>query len=371
MNHTLLKMAGFATLVMGLNMSGFAQSSGGGSNVQAYGYKYSDNDTTPEKTHSFDEIIVRHKGDKDAKVTLEIKNGEIFINGKPASEYKDEDLTISKRRFKTLYSDGDMAFSDGDGAMMISPFRNNSGGWSYDGRPRKASSPVAFLGVTTIKEENGPAGAKVGEVSENSPAEKAGLKEGDLITKIDENTIDDPNDLTKTIRGHKPGDKVTITYKRDGKEQKATVELGKGNTTSYSYGLSDGSKWKMDNGTEELLRQFNSPRAFAMPKGSYNFDFGDKSTRLGIRAQDTEDGKGVKVVDVDEETAAAKAGVMEGDIITRFDGQEVNTASKLAELARAAREDKTKTSVKINLIRAGKPIEVTVKVPRKLRTADL
>ena len=93
--------------------------------------------------------------------------------------------------------------------------------------------------------------------------------------------------------------------------------------------------------------------------------------RLGIHAQDTEDGKGVKVLDVDDETSASKAGIMEGDIITKFDGQEVNSATRLAELARDAQNDKAKTSIKVNLLRAGKAMEVEVKGPRKLRTADL
>src|ERR1700760_5094547 len=133
MNHPLLKMAGLAALVMGLTTSGFAQSSGpskSSGNGESHSYsELTDNDTT--HTNSFDEIVIRHKGDKDAKVTVEIKNGEMLINGKPASEYKGDDVTISKRRFKTLDGGGGMVFSDGDGAMTISPFRNNNGGWSY------------------------------------------------------------------------------------------------------------------------------------------------------------------------------------------------------------------------------------------------
>jgi serine protease Do len=359
MNHPLLKMAGFAALVLCLHSPGFAQTTGS--------IESDDNDTTPNRARSFEEITVRHRGNKDAKVTLEIKNGEVFINGKPASEYKDEDITISKRKFKTL-DGGDYAFSDGE-AMTITPFRNYGGGWSYDTRPRKVASG-AFLGVTSIREENGPEGAKVGEVSEGSAAEKAGLKEGDLITKIDDKAIDGPEALSKVVRGYKPGDKVTITYKRAGKEQKATTELGKSRTSARVYGF-NGNGFNLDN--EDLNRQFkfNMPKAYAMPRGGYNFSYGDNSLRLGIHAQDTEDGKGVKVLDVDDETAAAKAGVMEGDIITKFDGQEVNSANRLAELARASRDDKTKSAIKINLLRSGKPMEVEVKIPRKLKTADL
>jgi serine protease Do len=361
MNNPLLKWAGLAALALCLHTPGHAQDA----------TTESDDDTlSPAKARTLDEIVIRHKGDKDAKVTLEIKNGEIFVNGKPASEYKDDNLSISKRRFKTINGG---TYADGD-SYAITPFRNyNGGAWNYEARPAKPRKSLvvsgAFLGVTSIREENGPEGAKVGEVSEGSAAEKAGLKEGDLITKIDDKPIDGPESLAKVVRSYKPGDKVTITFKRGGKEQKATAELGKSRTSAHVYGYGGAEDFNWD--SEDMLRQFNAPKAFVMPRGGYNFSFGDNSLRLGIRAQDTEDGKGVKVLDVDDETAAAKAGVKEGDIITRFDGQEVNSATKLAELARAARDDKSKSTIKISLLRGGKPLEVEVRVPRKLKTTDL
>jgi len=103
-------------------------------------------------------------------------------------------------------------------------------------------------------------------------------------------------------------------------------------------------------------------------KGLPGFEGFNKGPRLGIRAQDTEDGKGVKVLDVDDESAAAKAGVKEGDVITRFDGKEVNSTSALVESAQAA---KSKTSVHVNLLRNGKAMEMDIKTPRKLKTAEL
>jgi len=362
MNNPLLKMAGLATLVLCLHTTGRAQ--------DAATTAPNEDTTSPAKPRSIDEIIIRHNGDKDAKVTIEIKSGEIFVNGKPASEYKDDNLSISKRRFRSLNGG---AVADGD-AMALTPFRNYSGGaWNYETRPRKTTTTGAFLGVTSIREENGPEGAKVGEVSEGSAAQKAGLKEGDLITKIDDKSIDGPETLAKVVRSYKPGDKVTITFKRAGKEQKATAELGKSKSTTRVYGLNGDGNWNWDGNSEDLLREFryNAPKAYTIPPGAFKFSYGDNSLRLGIRAQDTEDGKGVKVLDVDDETAAARAGIKEGDIITRFDGQEVNSATKLAELARVSREDKTKSSIKVNLTRNGKPMEVEVKVPRKLKTADL
>ncbi len=58
------------------------------------------------------------------------------------------------------------------------------------------------------------------------PAEKAGVKPGDIILKIDDKNIDQTNSLSALINKHKVGDKVTLTILRDGKEQKLEATLG-------------------------------------------------------------------------------------------------------------------------------------------------
>jgi len=316
-----------------------------------------DNDTAIGPRHGYDEIIVRHKTDKDAKVTIEIKDGQVFINGKPASEYHDDDLSISKRKIRTM-NGGPWELMEGDDAMRIapSPFRKG-GAWNYDGRTIVGNK--AFLGVTSLKPENGPDGAKIGEVSPGSAAEKAGLKQGDLITKVDDITIDGPESLSDAIGRYKPDDKVTITFTRDGRQQKATAVLGKGkNMTVYGFNTTPDA---------DFYRQFRD----LVPRGNYNYNFKyniEGSPRLGIHAQDTEDGKGVKVLEVDDESAASKAGLKEGDIITRFDGKDVNSATDLAQIAR---ESRTKPSVHVNVLRGGKSMDLEIRIPRKLKTADL
>jgi serine protease Do len=60
----------------------------------------------------------------------------------------------------------------------------------------------------------------------DSPADKAGLKSGDIITKIDNTAIDQSNSLSALVNKHKVGDKVTLTVLRDGKESKIDVTLG-------------------------------------------------------------------------------------------------------------------------------------------------
>ncbi|WP_329120198.1 S1C family serine protease [Streptomyces sp. NBC_01465] len=63
-------------------------------------------------------------------------------------------------------------------------------------------------------------------VSPNGPADKAGLKAGDTITKLDDTVIDSGQTLISAIWTHKPGDTVTVTYKRGGQEHTAQVTLG-------------------------------------------------------------------------------------------------------------------------------------------------
>jgi serine protease Do len=173
--------------------------------------------------------------------------------------------------------------------------------------------------------------------------------------------VEGPESLTEAIHKFKPEDKVTVTYKRDGKEQKATATLGKNKTMNlsktYNFSMPEMDKIKE-------LSEWD--RAYAPHAYSYSYNTG--RPKLGIKAQDTEDGKGAKVLDVDDESPAEKAGIKEGDIITQFDGKPVNSAESLSILAR---ENKEKYSHKINLTRDGKAQEVEVKIPKKLKTTDL
>jgi serine protease Do len=339
MNTHFLKISGLAVGMLTLQLSGFSQQT-----VPVPG-EVPDRDTL-DRPHSYQEIIIRQKTDKDAKITVEIRNGELFINGKPASEYEDGNLVISKRKLKPM-KNGTILMDGGD--MNLSPFREQ---WDYKDLTRQNK---AFLGVTSMRPESGPAGARIAEISPGSAAEKAGLKQGDVITKLDEVAIESPEDLSRAVGKYDPNEKVTITYLRDGKEQKVTTTLGG----------SQGAKVFRFDGPGGQDEQFF--KQFFPPGSNYNFSYGNNS-RLGIRAQDTEDGKGVKVIYVDGESAAARAGIKEQDIITAFDGHPVNDATTLAALAR---ESRLKPTIKVNLLRDGKALELEVKNPRKLKTTDL
>ena len=83
----------------------------------------------------------------------------------------------------------------------------------------------AFLGVRIADAEYG-SGAVVADVNEGQPAAEAGLEQGDVITRVDDTKVTSGSDLTSAIRSHQPGDKVTITYTRNGDEKTAEVTLG-------------------------------------------------------------------------------------------------------------------------------------------------
>ena len=77
-------------------------------------------------------------------------------------------------------------------------------------------------------------GARVNQVNDGSAAEDAGLRDGDVITKVDDTLITDADSLVATIRSYRPGDKVTVTYTRGGDEHEVTLELDSDATTTNS-----------------------------------------------------------------------------------------------------------------------------------------
>jgi len=85
----------------------------------------------------------------------------------------------------------------------------------------------AFLGVQLEEEVEYPeGGARITRVVDDSPAEAAGLLEGDIIVRFDDQTIRGPAGLTRQIHTKQPGDSVSITLIRDGNEQRLTAEMG-------------------------------------------------------------------------------------------------------------------------------------------------
>ncbi|MEW2287933.1 trypsin-like peptidase domain-containing protein [Streptomyces sp. NPDC047841] len=98
----------------------------------------------------------------------------------------------------------------------------------------KTGKPVyARIGASVSLQDSGD-GAQITDqgtggsaaVEAGGPADKAGLKSGDVITKLDDHVIDSGPTLIGEIWTHKPGDKVTVTYKRGGQEHTVELTLG-------------------------------------------------------------------------------------------------------------------------------------------------
>jgi putative serine protease PepD len=89
----------------------------------------------------------------------------------------------------------------------------------------------AILGVKVSGQQSSASsttGATLTEVDANSPAQKVGLKSGDVVTQVDTQRIDDADALIAAVRSHAPGDTVTVTYLRGTASKTARITLGSG-----------------------------------------------------------------------------------------------------------------------------------------------
>ncbi|MFF9410465.1 S1C family serine protease [Streptomyces anandii] len=87
----------------------------------------------------------------------------------------------------------------------------------------------AALGVTVrtvLGADSAPAGAGIVSVTKGGAADKAGLKPGDIVTKLDDTKITDVQTLTEALAAKSPGEQVTIGYSRDGRAATTHATLG-------------------------------------------------------------------------------------------------------------------------------------------------
>jgi len=297
--------------------------------------------TTKNSDDKSQEIVIRKKGGTNEKMTIVLDGDNVTINGKPVDEYKNKDVTVFKRDRSLALAPHVRSFSGSRPPMDVEDFDVM----------RPSSPNKAMLGVMTEKADDG---VKIKDITKESGAEKAGLQKDDVITKVGSKNVKAPEYLVEAISSYKPNDKVDITYKRNGKENKTSVTLSENKSRAYAYNFNNGD--------------FN----FDFPKGSlapqnFNFNF-DHKPRIGLQIQDLEEGKGVKVKDVDEDSPAAKAGLKEGDVITQLNGKDVAGVDELRDAIRDVKEGET---VKFSYKRDGKKQTVEVKMPKRLKSADL
>ncbi len=321
-----------------------------------------------------DEIVIRKKGQKDMSVTIQINGDQVLVNGKPMMEFKDDGITINKR--KIIIRDGErmMFGEDFPGVDMPGNFS-----WTDDGGVKRA-----FLGVNTQKHDDG--GAQITNVTDGSAAAKAGLEIDDIITKVNGKSVDGPQSLAEVIGSMKPGDIAKINYTRKGKSKTLKATLGerkdKSTVRSFSFSGPDGSfktftmpsvpgqgEWKEMFPNQEFDLEQNFERnmeRFGDLESTYR-SF-PRRQKLGLRIQDTEEGTGVKVIDVEDSSAAAKAGMLKDDIITEIAGVKVSNTDDARE---QLMENNEKSAYTIKARRNGTDMVFNIKIPKKLKTANL
>lgn len=301
------------------------------------------------KEKKTEEIIIRKNGDKDNKMTIQVDGDSITVNGKPLSEYHDGEVNIIKRDYRNHSSNN----------FLFTP-RNRSENFSVFEDDHDNSTPHAFMGVITDKTDNG---VKINEVVKGSAAEKSGLLNGDIITKLDDKKISSPEDLMDAVKSHKRGDEVRVYYTRDKKNKDIKLKLGetKSNNRTFIY-KNVNPEWGNDN------FNFKMPPMPKMNNNFFKFHYNTDRPKLGLKIEDTENNIGVKVINVDEGSPADKAGLKKDDIISSFNGEKVNSVDELMD---KVNDSEDKDSFNIKAMRNNSEMNFDIKIPKKLNSADL
>jgi len=203
-------------------------------------------------------------------------------------------------------------------------------------------------------------GVLLTEVEDNSPAAKAGLKTGDVITEYDGERVEGTAAFRRMIRETPPGRTVQLSYWRDAHSQSASVQL-------------ESRQHEMQVNIQNMMPRQFVYRFQGLPDMPNMPDMPDmpmmmgRTPRLGIEAMDLSqqlgeyfgapDGQGVLVSAVLPDTPAAKAGLKAGDVITKLDGDAVHNVGELRGKLEEKHEEK---SVTLTLLRKGAEMTLTV-----------
>jgi serine protease Do len=179
-------------------------------------------------------------------------------------------------------------------------------------------------------------GVVVSDVSEDGPAEKAGLKQGDVILQYQGVTVEDPADLQRAVTRTPVGTKAKVKVMRNGHEQDVTVTIGEQTDTAKVANLDRGTVEHALAGLEVqgLDRQI--------------------ARELGLKAKV----EGVVVINVEPDSLADRAGVAQGDVIREIDRQPVKSVKDYEKIASSLKKDQ---NVLLLINRRGASLFITVK----------
>jgi S1-C subfamily serine protease len=210
----------------------------------------------------------------------------------------------------------------------------------------------AFLGVELEEEIDHPeGGARLTEIVEDSPAERAGLERDDIVVGIDGHTVRGPAALSHRLHELEPGDSVTIEIIRDGRSQTIDAELGRRTSVWGSV----------------VAPRF-APRTPAGRAYATAVFGGSTRAQLGVQLSETtaelrrflggNDDAGVLVAKVLSGTAAEDAGVQVGDLIVSVNGEEVANHWTLKQAL-----SEQEGTFKLEIVREGVPVTLEVRFP--------
>jgi serine protease Do len=199
-----------------------------------------------------------------------------------------------------------------------------------------------YLGVSTedVSKENMARygmrevrGVGVTEVMKDSPAEKAGLRKGDVILRFDGESVTSVRKLTRLVSESSADQTVRLTISRGGAEQEVTATLSKRDFNGLLRGKINDEVWKS---VEKDWPKIELGKLDNLGDGNLVFALGNR--RIGVSTQTLSkqlaeyfgvpDG-GVLITSVTENSPAAKAGLKAGDVITAIDGEKVTLPGDL------------------------------------------
>lgn len=208
-------------------------------------------------------------------------------------------------------------------------------------------------------------GVEITKVDENSPAAKAGFKEGDVVLEYNGQPVEGGEQLARLVRETPIGRQVKIGVSRSGSMQNlsATIEASKGPQV-YIAGNAPVAIPEMH---IPDVRAFRIPELENLPGfvggGVYS------SPRLGIVGEPLASQEqfaeflgvkeGVLVKSVTKNSAAEKAGIKAGDVITKVEETKVNASG---DITRALRDARGKKTVTVTVVRNKKEMPVTVTI---------
>jgi serine protease Do len=171
-----------------------------------------------------------------------------------------------------------------------------------------------------IKLKGQPAGALVGEVTPKSPAEKGGIKTGDVITAVNGKKVSDARELRLMIGSMAPGSKTQVDVNREGQGKSLNVELA-----------------EMPAGVSEEGTAETTPEEAAQPEKATVFGgvaVADVTDDIRKALNLSKDVTGAVIAEIDEDSAAGKAGLREGDVIQEVNKQPVRNAKDLVTVSK-------------------------------------